>query len=318
MKLKEHILTELLKHPQQDLSGQRLCETYGVSRTAVWKAIQSLRKDGYPIESTTHRGYRLTQTINRLDPARISLFLEKSIPLYVLDDVDSTNTYAKKLVLDGAEDGTLIVANHQSAGKGRQGHVFFSPADTGLYLSIILRPHKNLEALLKITLAAAVASTQAIEKVAKTSCEIKWVNDLFIGKQKIGGILTEATTDFETRQIDSIIIGIGINCHPMTFPSDLSTIAGSLNNEHLDRNELAATIYERFIYWNAHLETKALINEYKSRSLLLGKTIFYTEKGIKKQGYALDINDQGNLVVEKENGENLIMHSGEVSVKDWQ
>lgn len=316
MTLKDKILREFLQHPEQTLSGQTLSEQYQVSRTAIWKAIQSLKKEGYVIESNPNKGYQLIEDIDQLDSTHLQMYL-KDVPLYVFEEIDSTNNFAKKIAIDGAKNGTLIVANHQSAGRGRQGHSFYSPADTGLYMTILLRPKGSLAELLQITLAAGVATCHAIHEVCGIDCQIKWVNDLFIGKKKICGILTEATTDFESQQIDSILVGIGINCKPSNFPKEIQDIAGSLNQEKINRNQLAASIYKHFMIWKDNLHTDELLKEYKKLSLLLGKQVIYEMNHVKKQGLAYDINKQGNLVIRDEHGKQIIVQSGEVSVKDW-
>ncbi len=317
MTLKEKILKELLSSQEKALSGQKMCEQFQVSRQAIWKAIQALKKEGYQIESTPNKGYRLIQDLDQIDATQIQFYLDKEIPIYAFDCIDSTNNYAKKIALDSACDGCLIVANQQSAGRGRQGHDFYSPANTGLYMTILLKPDGSLSEFLPITLAAGLASCQAIQDLCQVDCQIKWVNDLFIGKKKIGGILTEATSDFETQRIDSILVGIGINCKPSEFPMELQSIAGSLNQDTLNRNQLAARIYQYFMYWKDHLQDPQLIQEYKKRSLLIGKQVIYMENHQKKEGLAYDFNSQGNLIIKKKDGQFTLVQSGEVSIKDW-
>lgn len=316
MKLKQKILMDFLANPSQTLSGQQLCEKYAVSRTAVWKAIQSLKQDGYEIEATPHAGYHFIKDIDTLDAARIQYYIP-DVPVIVFDSIDSTNNYAKRLLMEKeVQEGTMIVANQQTAGRGRQGHSFYSPADTGLYLSIILRPYALTQNVLKITLAAAVATCEAIEEISSVSCQIKWVNDLFVGHQKVCGILTEATANFETQQIESIIVGIGINCKTMTFPEEITHIAGSLNVDTIDRNHLSALIWQHLMKWIQHLNDKKLMDAYRSRSLLIGKTITYTWQNETRTGIAIDINEDGQLVVQTKD-KIQILHSGEVSIQKW-
>lgn len=316
MNLKQKILLELLSKPSQAISGQLLCEKYHVSRTAIWKAIQSLKQDGYDIEATPHAGYQLIQDIDKLDAARIQFYLPH-VPVLVFDSIDSTNNYAKRLLMDNdVQEGTMIVANQQTAGRGRQGHSFYSPADTGLYLSIILKPYAFAQEILKITLAAAVATCEAIEEMTLISCQIKWVNDLFVDQQKVCGILTEATANFETQQIESIIVGIGINCKPMTFPQDITHIAGSLNMDQIDRNHLSALIWQHFMKWVDHLDDQELMESYRSRSLLIGKTITYRWQNKIHTGTVLDINEDGHLIVQT-NNQMQVLHSGEVTIQKW-
>lgn len=316
MTLKENILRQLLNQGDQAISGQSLCDQFGVSRTAVWKAIQALKKEGYLIEAKTNKGYQLLQDQDSLDESHIRQYLKEDVPLYLFETIDSTNNYAKKIAIDDARHGSLIVANHQSAGRGRQGHTFYSPADKGIYMTILLRPKEPLQELLKCTLAAGVATCQAIEELCSITPQIKWVNDIFIDKKKICGILTEATSDFESQQIDSVIVGIGINCKPIQFPEELKKIAGSLDQQSLHRAALVASIYTHFMHWMNQLSSPTLLDEYKKRSLLIGKEIIYTLNNEKKIGKVLDINQDGNLVLQQGN-KTITLYSGEVSVKDW-
>lgn len=318
MSLRKDILQYLLKNRDHYSSGEQLAKQFDVSRTAVWKAVQALRKDGYTIVSLTNQGYKLTDITDRLDESLIRMYANNyTNDIIVLESVPSTNDFAKELVLKGATDGTLIVADYQSAGRGRQGHSFYSPAGSGVYFTIILRPRADLRLLLKTTLAAAVSVCEGIECCTDKIPQIKWVNDVFIDKKKVCGILTEATSDFESQQVDSIIVGIGINCTEAVFPPELSDIAGSLSRVNVNRNELVAYIYTALLRWKEYLDTQLLLNAYRSRSLLIGREITYVQNKQKYTGYVVGINDDGNLEIQQNNGNTIQLQSGEVSVKDW-
>ncbi len=231
--------------------------------------------------------------------------------IIVLETIDSTNTYAKKLVQNGAKHNTIVIANRQTSGRGRLGREFFSPSDTGLYMSIILRSvHCALDPT-ALTIAAGVAVCRAVEEVCNKHPQIKWVNDIFLEGKKICGILAEAGTNLGI--LDYIIIGIGINVSTQNFPSELANIAGSLGRS-IDRSLLAAKIISEFNQVQALCGSKKLIDEYKSRSIVLDKKIVFTKDGKIYTGLATDINNEGNLIVKLENGETVILKSGEVSL----
>ncbi len=307
MNTKDKLLDIFLECINIPISGQDLAQQLQVSRTAIWKHIHSLVEDGYDIESIPHQGYVLKNKGNVLSKAQIQ---KETNNLYVevFDTIDSTNTYAKQRM--DLEDGTLIVANEQTKGRGRRDHSFYSPKDDGLYFSIVLRPKQDLAAMLKVTVAAAVAVCEAIEELTNKKPEIKWVNDIFIDKKKICGILTEATTDFESRGVESIIVGIGLNVSNTSFPEDISEIAGSIEH-NLDRNVLVSTIYNHFMVWTTKLNSKELMDEYRNRSMVLGKTVYFNNTS----GLVKDINDDGNLVIEDEHKNTTLLQSGEISIK---
>lgn len=317
MKLKNELLIKLNQNPNSYLSGEALAKEFNVSRTAIWKAIRSLQNSGYEIESTP-KGYRYFANNDLLHENLIrSYATDITYHLLVFETIDSTNNYAKTIASNPDAHGTLVVANHQTAGRGRRGHTFYSPGDTGLYLTLILKPTSKIQELLKMTIAAAVASVEAIQENSSTKPQIKWVNDIFIDKKKIAGILTEAISDFETGDVEAIIIGIGINTKKTTLPDDIKDIAGAINDEHLSRNKLAASLWQKLLYWTSHLDSPELIAKYREYSLLLNHLITYERNGELYTGTVKAINEEGNLVIETDNKETVILTSGEVSVKDW-
>ena len=240
------------------------------------------------------------------------------VPLQVFESVGSTNTAASSMALEGCENFTTVVANEQTKGKGRLGRSFYSPAQTGIYLSIVIKPNFDLSKALLITTAASVAVASAINEVSGADAKIKWVNDIFVNGKKVAGILTEALSDFETGNISNIILGIGINCHETNFPSELKEIAGSVGGG-FDRNQLAATVIRNVIEKIQNLDPANFIPEYKKRSLVLGQEIVVYKSGIKEDAYgvpatALDITDQGGLKVRYANGDTDTLATGEISI----
>ncbi len=317
--------TELLKLLTENtgvyLSGQKIGETLQVSRNAVWKAMQQLRDEGYHIESKPSVGYRLKTKSNILTEASVTGDLRYPCRLHVYDVVDSTNNVAKSIPV--GKEPVMVIANKQDAGRGRLGRTFASPSGTGLYMTIALHPEFDLNKSLFVTMAAAVAVCRSIDKVAGARPRIKWVNDLFLDDKKICGILTEAQTNFETGQIDSLIIGIGVNCFPGSFPEELKEIVGCVSQKKnsFSRGKLAAEIFNQTMEILDDLESRDFLREYRTRCFILGKNITVhpnlNKKGIRAR--AIDIDDQGGLVVEYMEGRRMrqieTLTTGEVSIR---
>lgn len=317
MSIKNDVLAILENQRSKYVSGQELAETLHVTRTSIWKAVKTLGVEGHKIDAVSNRGYRLSPSSDVLSREGILAERKSTIhaPVLVLKTVDSTNTYAKKLAIEGSAHGTLIVSEEQTAGRGRYGKSFFSPKNTGLYMSIILRPRAEDSAAQMVTIAAAVSVCETIEKMTGLSPQIKWVNDVFLSGKKICGILSEAGTDFETGAIDYIIVGIGINCFTLTqdFPEEIQNHAGSLCYDGLIRNELCSKIYDSFMALYEHLSERSVIDAYRDRSLMINKQIAFTLKGEVMRGVVYDINDAGNLIVHCDNGQTVTLLGGEIS-----
>ena len=227
---------------------------------------------------------------------------------------DSTNTRARAFLNDGKQPPFLVVAEEQTAGRGRHGNSFFSP-ESGLYYTLVIHPKEEETALAKTTIAAAVSLQEAILETTAVNCDIKWVNDLYLNGRKIAGILCEAPRNKENR-LQGIIIGIGVNIAQREFPEALKDKAGSLHRPDLGRNVLAATLTERLLYWCDHLNDSELIDAYKKHSFLLGKEVSFVQNGETISGTAVDINEDGNLIVVNEK-QQYVLSSGEVSLTGW-
>lgn len=322
MSVKSEILHILESNKGRNISGQELADMLNVSRTAVWKAINLLKNEGYLIETVPNKGYSLSASSDILSSEGIRLYLNeefKNIPITVFKTIGSTNSEAKLLAVKNAQHGTTIIAEEQINGRGRFGRNFFSPSDSGIYMSIILKPHLNIANSVLITTAAAVAVCQSIDKFTDDTPQIKWVNDIFINGKKVCGILTEAVTNFESGMMDSVVVGIGINVKTKNkdFPQELQNTAGSIfdDKNNFIRNQLTAEIINNILTISKDLEDKKFMQTYKQRSMILGEHILYKRDNEWHEGYALDIDDCGGLIVYTGDGQKITLNSGEVSIK---
>lgn len=322
MTSKELVLGQLEKHRGSFCSGEAMAVSIGISRAAIWKAVKDLRSDGYAITASPKLGYRLSVDNDILSASGIAAFLsDATIPILYFDTVDSTNRIAKELALRHAEHGTLVVAREQTAGKGRNGRSFFSPASTGLYMSMILRPDVISSVAIRITTAVAVAVCRAIESVVPVEARIKWVNDIFVNGKKVCGILTEGITGFESGRIESIVVGIGLNVStPVhSFPTEIRSIATSLypdgSLQPNMRNQLAASIATQVLSAVSEIEHMSFLSEYRKRSLVLARRITVSQGASTYLATAKEIDNDGSLIVVTEDNVRKILNSGEVSLR---
>lgn len=316
MSLKHDILLRLHETCGGFISGQELADSLGVSRAAVWKAITALRNDGAVIESVTNRGYRLLKGFDLLSAELISAALEhKDLRVSVFDSLDSTNNEAKRRLAGGFSGAELIVASQQTAGRGRMGRSFYSPAGTGLYMSLAISCPGGFENAVYSTTAAAVAVVRAIERLTPLRPRIKWVNDICLDGRKICGILTEGVTDFESGSLTGVVIGIGVNLNTEDFPADIAQAAASLGDSAPRRCVLAAAIADELLDIIRQLPDKSFLEYYRERSLVIGRRVTYTAAGVSDSAEAVGIDDSGGLIVRKDNGELLTLSSGEISLR---
>lgn len=250
---------------------------------------------------------------DRLDAARISERLSPfGIEVYVLPRVDSTNTEAKRRAQSGADKPTLIIAESQSAGRGRMGRSFYSPRDTGVYMSLLVEARGGFSQTIGITSAAAVATARAISSICGIETGIKWVNDIYLDDKKVAGILAES---FFVEEKLFLIIGIGVNLYTTDFPEELCDIAGSLRSGKGDRSELAAEICKELITLILALPDRSFMREYRQRSIVLEKRVTFVENGEALEGFAESISDDGALTVLLDDGKRHELKSGEISLK---
>ena len=322
MNVRDSLLKAFAEAGKDYISGSALAEKLGVSRNAVWKAVKALESEGYIIDSVTAKGYRLSKDSNHLSEHLISSKLTASVlgkRIIVLDEIDSTNNYAKELTAKDKSNGTIIVADRQTAGKGRMGRSFVSPSGKGLYMSVILRPEFSLHIAPLITSAVAVAVAEAIESLCDTDIRIKWVNDLYLNGKKICGILTEGSMDMEMRAMDIAVIGIGINVRSVEgcFDEELSKRASSIEDETgivIDRNALCAAVINYIDIYLNRIENRSYLREYRRRELLTGNEITANVGNETITGKAVGIDRNANLMVELENGIVRSLSSGEANL----
>lgn len=316
MSLRSEIALILEKNRGSAVSGQELADSLGVTRAAVCKAVKQLRDEGYCISAATNKGYILEENSDVLSAEGIRALLgEKynSNSITVYKSIDSTNTEAKRSAMLGAAHGTVIAADTQTNGRGRHGHSFYSPAGTGLYLSVVLKPEKPLADCTLTTIAAADALADTIEELTDCKPEIKWVNDILVDGRKVCGILTEAISDIESGMAEAIIVGAGVNISTRDFPPEIADTAGSLKSS-ITRNKLAAGIISRLLDYTAEADSKRILSDYRRRSAALGETVTFTRNGKLITALATDINDAGNLIVQTPNGTE-VLKSGEISIR---
>ena len=233
-------------------------------------------------------------------------------------EIDSTNVRAKKLAADGAKHGLAVLADFQHGGKGRFGRVFYSPEKSGLYISFILRPEIAADKAVQLTVLAAVAVSRAMERLADVKAGIKWVNDVYINGKKACGILCEAGLDYQSGKMQYVVMGIGVNVGKMAFPEELAAIATSLSNEagtEISRNAFAAALIDELNALWSELPSGSFMQEYKARSNVLGRDVTVLRGDERYMVRAVDIDDEGSLIVALPDGTKKTLHSGEISVR---
>lgn len=304
------------------VSGARLGAQLGVSRNYIWKLVEQLREEGVEIRSIPHRGYCLPVHRPNLFPFEIEEAARGTYFISVLPSVGSTNQVVKEMAEQGAPERTVVFTEEQTAGRGRQSRRFFSPKGSGLYFSVLLRPEKGMADALRITAAAGVAVARGVADVLGLDLQIKWVNDLFYQNKKVCGILSEGAVDLEGGGLAYCVLGIGLNVfEPSGGFQDLRQIAGALLSGTPDGSllaRLAAAVLDHFFALYQHLEQPALMQEYRQRSFLQGKTITVRRGAEEFRCVVLGISDEGALQTRLETGEERAFSSGEIKVEDFR
>jgi BirA family biotin operon repressor/biotin-[acetyl-CoA-carboxylase] ligase len=319
--MKAEILT-ILKDTDGYVSGQELCERFGVSRTAVWKAMNQLKKEGYEIESVQNKGYHLVKTPDILSKNElVSIRKTKWVGTEIcyFDVTDSTNTQAKSLGEGDAPNGTLVVAGKQESGRGRRGRSFESPAGTGIFMTLLLRPEIEPQNASMLTLVSALAVAKGIEHMVDLPVQIKWPNDIVINGKKVCGILTEMSAQMD--YVNYIVIGIGINVGNEEFPEEIKDVATSIyleSGKHVNRAMLIEKIWEEFEdYYELYEKTQdlsSLVKEYDSYLINRGQKVRVLDSKEPYEGKAMGITDRGELIVDTWEARRLVS-AGEVSVR---
>ena len=318
----------ILKNTQGYVSGEKISSLLGVSRAAVNAAVKALRKEGYEIASSTNRGYCLVSSPDLLTEGDLMSYLgeERMKTVSVLQTTDSTNRRVQELAQCGAPDGFTVIANEQTAGRGRLGRSFHSPKDTGIYFSVLLRPTCKPTEIVQITTWTAVAIARAVWRATGERPDIKWVNDLMMGGRKICGILTEMSVESETGTIQYVVVGIGVNVNQKIddFPEELREIAGSIAmavGHPVQRARLAACMIEEMDNlrkaWPSGRED--YLKAYREMCISTGREVLVTDARhtgeFAKHGFCEAVNDDFSLRIRYDDGSYENVSSGEVSVK---
>lgn len=329
MKQREKVLEILEEQKGKHISGSELANRLGVSRNAVWKAVKALQEEGYAITAVTNKGYCLAPENDILSVQSISKYLVPELEVLQLEVhkvLDSTNTRAKEYAVQGRPEGLIVIAQEQTAGRGRMGRSFYSPSMSGVYISFLMRPTFTAQESLFMTTAAAVAAAETIEEVSGNPAGIKWVNDVFCHGKKVCGILTEASVNVENGMLEYAVTGIGFNIREPEggFPETIKDVAGPIftrdqdyglaASDHEARSRIAAGMINRFWRYYQHLTERTFMPEYKRRSFLLGREV-RTLSEPPLYGTAVDIDEEGHLILELADGTRTALTSGEVSVR---
>lgn len=323
MSVKNKTLNILENSKGNFISGEELAKTLNVTRNSIWKAINSLKKEGYNISSVTNKGYCLNLNNNILSSEGILKYLKTDFfDIEVHKTINSTNTYVKELAVSNKKEGIVVIAEEQTSGRGRFSRKFHSPKGSGIYMSILLRPNLHASNSYLITSSAAVAICDAIDSISNKETKIKWVNDIYLDNKKVSGVLTEASLDFESGLIDYAVLGIGINVFKPEggFDKEIENIATSIFDEETVesgdiRSELISKILENFLNYYKNIESKEFFRKYKEKSLLIDKEVNILSKDSTEKAIVLDIDNECRLKVKLENGTIKFLSSGEVSLK---
>ncbi|MEI5907217.1 biotin--[acetyl-CoA-carboxylase] ligase [Bacillus spongiae] len=322
--IRKKILEAFAKGEGKFLSGQELANQTGCSRTAVWKHIEELRKEGYQLEAVRKKGYRIIQTPDKVSESELLIGLETSMlgrNIHYQQSVDSTQKIAHILAQEAVPEGTIVIAEEQTSGRGRMTRKWHSPKYTGVWMSIILRPDLPPHKAPQFTLISAVAVAQAIGEIAEVDAEIKWPNDLLIKGKKVTGILTELVA--EADKINSVIIGIGINVNlkKEDIPNDLENIATSISLE--SGQTISRAMLVQRILLKLEKYYKVYIDEgfypikllWESYAVSLGQDIIARTINETIYGKALGITDEGILLVKEEDGKIREIYSADIQIQ---
>lgn len=322
MDTRSAVLQLLEENKSTALSGQQIADRLGVTRAAVWKAVKSLREDGYSITATTNKGYMLTGTSDVVSVEGIRAALPdryKNLPLEVKQSTVSTNIDVGAAAASGAPHGTTVVALEQKSGQGRLGKSFCSPKG-GLYFSTLIRPTLSIDKAVMITPAAAVAAHKAITDILGLPVSIKWVNDIYMNGRKVVGISTQAQADIAVGGISGIIVGTGINYNTAQsdFSGDIQNKAGSLyyGDAPAKRNELIAAAITTLLDLSKDLTDKSYMDYYRKHCFVLGARVDYEIDREAKSGIVEELDDNGALIIAEDGRkEKRHLSCGEISVR---
>lgn len=310
MKTTEKILSLLEEKHGKFFSGEEIARKLGISRAAVWKGIEDLRRKGYSIRAMTKRGYSLSTETDVLSAGGIRKHLVPelaAIDIRLFDSVGSTNELLRKHANADASSWTAFLAHEQTAGRAKSGRTFFSPRGTGVYLSLLIRPEKcSLSRMTRFSVEAALAACGAIEEVSGEKAEIKWVNDIFAHGKKVCGILTEGKVSIEEGGLDYVIIGVGINVYEPDggFPPNMKSTVSFLFRRTRPgaKNRLAASFLNQFFLYESMQGANKIMREYRLRNFLIGREVTLINERSSQRIRVLDVDDHCALRIKKSDG----------------
>jgi BirA family biotin operon repressor/biotin-[acetyl-CoA-carboxylase] ligase len=317
----EEILRLLKDHSPRFLSGEEISRRLKVTRAAIWKRVKHLRTLGYEIEASTRTGYRLIRSPDVLTPSEVipslrTKWMGRSI--HHFHSMDSTNSMAYQLALQGAEEGEIVVAESQKKGRGRLGRKWFSPPLSNLYLSVILRPEIPPQQASLVTLMAAVATAGAIHKFSGLQPTIKWPNDILLKNRKVAGLLNEIHSEMD--RIHFVVLGIGVNLNmdEKMFSKEIRSLATSLKREmgqSISRKAFLQTLLEELEMWYETFLKEgapAVLKAWRDKAQIQGRPVKVTSFGEVLLGTAIDVDSDGALVLETKEGERKRVVAGDV------
>jgi BirA family biotin operon repressor/biotin-[acetyl-CoA-carboxylase] ligase len=324
MSMDDEILELLRQHPSTFLSGEEISHQLNVTRTAIWKRMEKLRSSGYDIEASRRLGYRLIRSPDLLTPSEIKPLLKTKWVgkvIHHFQTINSTNTEAYQLALQGASEGEIVIAESQEKGRGRVGRIWVSPPFLNLYLSVILRPHIPPHQASLMTLMAAVATAEGVETFSGLHPVIKWPNDILLKNRKVAGLLNEIHS--ETDRIHFVILGIGVNLNMdgKMLPKEIRGVATSLKMEMgktVSRKEFVRCLLEALEKWYDIFLRKggnAVLEAWKEWAQIKGKAVKVTSFGETWVGRAVDVDSEGRLILETGKGERKRIVAGDVDYK---
>lgn len=324
MSTKTQILRELRQRVGEWVSGEIVSDDLKVTRSAIWKQINLLREEGYHIEALPKKGYRLLASPDLLLPDEISTGLNTSVfgqqHNYYFKEIESTNNEAKHLAAAGCPEGTIVIAEKQTGGRGRRGRCWHSPLGEGIYFSIILRPKISPHEASRISIMTAVAAAEALKSQTDLSIKIKWPNDILVNGKKVGGILAEISSDMEA--IDYVVVGIGLNVNTPreSFPAELREIATSLlieQEQSFSRIKILQSLLQFFEYYYSCLQEnnfELVLQKLQEFSAIKGAQVRLDSVKDSITGQVLYIDDNGFLIIRDGKGEMHRALSGDVII----
>lgn len=323
MSTKHKLLDHLRDHLSQWVSGEQISNQLGISRTAVWKQINRLKSDGHDIDSAPKKGYRLIAEADLLALETIQAQLRTRVmgqpAIHVFQDTDSTNLQAKILANQGAAEGTVVVADTQTHGRGRRGRAWFSPPGRSIYTSLILRPPMAPFQAPQITLMTAVAVTKSLNRKTGLNAKIKWPNDILVQGKKIAGILTEISTEMDV--VDFVVVGLGMNIHTRReeMPSEIQDIATSIYIEsetRVSRSTLLCSLLEDFEVCYEQLINEGfgpIMDQWRTMTDIIGQRVYVDVMNTRHIGSVQAVDDDGVLILKDDQGNTHRIFSGDVT-----